>query len=158
MRNRAPGSGIHSQVEYFQGQFVAFFIYIMAAYAETNRIPFDLAGSGDRVGRGYHTEYSSMKFAMFFMAEYANMFTVACLASIMFLGGWSGPCSARRSCRRFCRSFWFAVRVFAFIFVYIWVRGTLPRFRYDQLMAFGWKFLLPLAIANIVVTAPQWRC
>ena len=75
----------------FKGQFVAFFIYIMAAYAETNRIPFDLAEAETELVAGYHTEYSSMKFAMFFMAEYANMFTVACLASVMFLGGWSGP-------------------------------------------------------------------
>jgi NADH-quinone oxidoreductase subunit H len=137
----------------FQGQFVAFFIYIMAAYAETNRIPFDLAEAETELVGGYHTEYSSMKFAMFFMAEYANMFTVACLASIMFLGGWSGPVFGPPILQSLLPVAWFAVRVFAFIFVYIWVRGTLPRFRYDQLMAFGWKFLLPLAIANIVVTA-----
>ena len=137
----------------FQGQFVAFFIYIMAAYAETNRIPFDLAEAETELVGGYHTEYSSMKFAMFFMAEYANMFTVACLASIMFLGGWSGPVFGPPLLQSLLPVVWFAVRVFAFIFVYIWVRGTLPRFRYDQLMAFGWKFLLPLAIANIVVTA-----
>ncbi len=137
----------------FQGQIVAFFIYIMAAYAETNRIPFDLAEAETELVGGYHTEYSSMKFAMFFMAEYANMFTVACLASIMFLGGWSGPVFGPPILQSLLPVGWFAVRVFAFIFVYIWVRGTLPRFRYDQLMAFGWKFLLPLAIANIVVTA-----
>ena len=137
----------------FQGQFVAFFIYIMAAYAETNRIPFDLAEAETELVGGYHTEYSSMKFAMFFMAEYANMFTVACLASIMFLGGWSGPVFGPPILQSLLPVVWFAVRVFVFIFVYIWVRGTLPRFRYDQLMAFGWKFLLPLAIANIVVTA-----
>ena len=137
----------------FQGQFVAFFIYIMAAYAETNRIPFDLAEAETELVGGYHTEYSSMKFAMFFMAEYANMFTVACLASIMFLGGWSGPVFGPPILQSLLPVAWFAVRVFAFIFVYIWVRGTLPRFRYDQLMVFGWKFLLPLAIANIVVTA-----
>ncbi len=137
----------------FKGQFVAFFIYIMAAYAETNRIPFDLAEAETELVGGYHTEYSSMKFAMFFMAEYANMFTVACLASIMFLGGWSGPVFGPPILQSLLPVVWFAVRVFAFIFVYIWVRGTLPRFRYDQLMAFGWKFLLPLAIANIVVTA-----
>ncbi len=76
---------------FFRGQFVAFFIYMMAAYAETNRIPFDLAEAETELVAGYHTEYSSMKFAMFFMAEYANMFTVACLASVLFLGGWSGP-------------------------------------------------------------------
>src|ERR1039457_5370719 len=137
----------------FKGQFVAFFIYIMAAYAETNRIPFDLPEAETELVAGYHTEYSSMKFAMFFMAEYANMVTVACLASILFLGGWSGPVFGPAIVRSLLPVFWFALRVFAFMFVYIWVRGTLPRFRYDQLMAFGWKFLLPLAIANIVVTS-----
>jgi NADH-quinone oxidoreductase subunit H len=137
----------------FKGQIVAFFIYVMAAYAETNRIPFDLAEAESELVAGYHTEYSSMKFAMFFMAEYANMFTVACLASILFLGGWSGPVFGPPIVQSLLPVFWFALRVFIFIFVYIWVRGTLPRFRYDQLMAFGWKFLLPLAIGNIVVTA-----
>ena len=137
----------------FRGQIVAFFIYIMAAYAETNRIPFDLAEAESELVAGYHTEYSSMKFAMFFMAEYANMFTVACLASVLFLGGWSGPVFGPPIMQSLLPVLWFVVRVIAFIFVYIWVRGTLPRFRYDQLMAFGWKFLLPLAIANIVVTS-----
>ena len=137
----------------FKGQFIAFFIYIMAAYAETNRIPFDLAEAEPELVGGYHTEYSSMKFAMFFMAEYANMFTVACLASLLFLGGWSGPVFGPPIVQSLLPVFWFSLRVFAFIFIYIWVRGTLPRFRYDQLMAFGWKFLLPLAIANIVVTS-----
>ncbi len=95
-----------------------------------------------------------MKFAMFFMAEYANMFTVACLASVYVPGRMvrTGVRAADPAVAA-CRSFWFAVRVFVFMFIYIWVRGTLPRFRYDQLMAFGWKFLLPLAIANIVVTS-----
>jgi NADH-quinone oxidoreductase subunit H len=137
----------------FKGQIVAFFIYIMAAYAETNRIPFDLPEAETELVAGYHTEYSSMKFAMFFMAEYANMITVACLASVMFLGGWSGPVFGPPIVRSLVPVFWFALRVFIFMFIYIWVRGTLPRFRYDQLMAFGWKFLLPLAIANILVTA-----
>jgi NADH-quinone oxidoreductase subunit H len=137
----------------FKGQIVAFFIYVMAAYAETNRIPFDLAEAESELVAGYHTEYSSMKFAMFFMAEYANMFTVACLASVLFLGGWSGPVFGPPIMQSLLPVLWFVVRVIAFIFVYIWVRGTLPRFRYDQLMAFGWKFLLPLAIANIVVTS-----
>ena len=90
---------------------------------------------------GYHTEYSSMKFAMFFMAEYANMVTVACLASVSFLGGWTGPVFGPPIMQSLLPVFWFAVRVFVFMFIYIWVRGTLPRFRYDQLMAFGWKFL-----------------
>jgi len=137
----------------FRGQIVAFFIYIMAAYAETNRIPFDLAEAESELVAGYHTEYSSMKFAMFFMAEYANMFTVACLATVLFLGGWSGPVFGPPLLHALLPIFWFVVKVLAFIFVYIWVRGTLPRFRYDQLMAFGWKFLLPLAVANIVVTS-----
>ena len=125
----------------------------MAAYAETNRIPFDLPEAETELVAGYHTEYSSMKFAMFFMAEYANMVTVACLASVLFLGGWSGPAFGPPLVQALLPVFWFALRVFFFMFLYIWVRGTLPRFRYDQLMAFGWKFLLPLAIANIVVTA-----
>ncbi|MFI5072689.1 MAG: NADH-quinone oxidoreductase subunit NuoH [Terriglobales bacterium] len=135
------------------GQFVAFFIYLMAAYAETNRIPFDLPEAETELVAGYHTEYSAMKFAMFFMAEYANMITVACLASIMFLGGWRGPVFGPQILQDVLPIFWFLLRVFVFLFVYIWVRGTLPRFRYDQLMAFGWKFLLPLAIANLVITA-----
>jgi NADH-quinone oxidoreductase subunit H len=137
----------------FKGQFVAFFIYIMAAYAETNRIPFDLPEAETELVAGYHTEYSSMKFAMFFMAEYANMFTVACLATVLFFGGWSGPVFGPPILQGLLPIFWFVAKVLAFIFIYIWVRGTLPRFRYDQLMAFGWKFLLPLAIANILVTS-----
>jgi NADH-quinone oxidoreductase subunit H len=134
-------------------QFVAFFIYLMAAYAETNRSPFDLPEAESELTAGYHTEYSSMKFAMFFMAEYANMITVACLASILFLGGWHGPLFGPNLLRDVLPVFWFVLRVFCFLFLYIWIRGTLPRFRYDQLMAFGWKFLLPIAIANLVITA-----
>jgi NADH-quinone oxidoreductase subunit H len=137
----------------FTGQFVAFFIYIMAAYAETNRIPFDLPEAESELVAGYHTEYSSMKFAMFFMAEYANMFTVACLATVLFLGGWSGPVFGPPILQAILPVLWFVLKVIVFIFIYIWVRGTLPRFRYDQLMAFGWKFLLPLALANIIVTS-----
>src|SRR5246127_2966354 len=135
------------------GQFVAFFIYLMAAYAETNRIPFDLPEAETELVAGYHTEYSAMKFAMFFMAEYANMITVACLATLLFLGGWNGPLFGPPIVRSLLPIFWFVAKVFVFLFVYIWVRGTLPRFRYDQLMAFGWKFLFPLAIANLIVTA-----
>ncbi len=137
----------------FTGQIVAFFIYIMAAYAETNRIPFDLAEAETELVAGYHTEYSSMKFAMFFMAEYANMFTVACLATVLFLGGWLGPVFGPPILHVLLPLLWFVLKVVVFMFIYIWVRGTLPRFRYDQLMAFGWKFLLPLALANIIVTS-----
>jgi NADH-quinone oxidoreductase subunit H len=137
----------------FHGQIVAFFIYLTAAYAETNRVPFDLPEAETELVAGYHTEYSAMKFAMFFMAEYANMITVACLASLLFLGGWHGPLFGPPILQAILPIFWFVLRVFVFLFIYIWVRGTLPRFRYDQLMAFGWKFLLPLSIANLVITA-----
>ncbi|MGB9107007.1 MAG: NADH-quinone oxidoreductase subunit NuoH [Terriglobales bacterium] len=135
------------------GQFVAFFIYLCAAYAETNRIPFDLPEAETELVAGYHTEYSSMKFAMFFMSEYANMVTVACLASVLFLGGWSGPLFGPPLLQALLQVFWFFLRVVFFLFVYIWVRGTLPRFRYDQLMGFSWKVLLPLSIANVVITS-----
>jgi len=102
---------------------------------------------------GYHTEYSAMKFAMFFMAEYANMITVACLATLLFFGGWNGPLFGPPLLQALLPVFWFGAKIFAFLFLYIWVRGTLPRFRYDQLMAFGWKFLLPLALVNLIATA-----
>jgi len=137
----------------FHGQFIGFFCYLMAAYAETNRIPFDLPEAETELVAGYHTEYSAMKFAMFFMAEYANMITVACLATLLFFGGWDGPLFGPTVLRVLLPVVYFAAKIVVFLFVYIWVRGTLPRFRYDQLMSFGWKFLLPLAIANLVVTA-----
>jgi NADH-quinone oxidoreductase subunit H len=137
----------------FGGQVIGFFIYLMSAYAETNRIPFDLPEAETELVAGYHTEYSAMKFAMFFMAEYANMITVACLSTLLFFGGWHGPVFGPTIVRALLPVVWFMAKVFVFLFIYIWVRGTLPRFRYDQLMAFGWKFLLPLAIANVIVTA-----
>ena len=137
----------------FRGQEVAFFIYLMAAFAETNRVPFDLPEAETELVAGYHTEYSAMKFAMFFMAEYANMITVACLASLLFLGGWHGPLFGPHILQEILPLFWFFLRVFGFLFLYIWIRGTLPRFRYDQLMNFGWKFLFPLAVTNLVITA-----
>src|ERR1700735_5336214 len=141
-------------------QFIAFFIYLMAAYAETNRSPFDLSEAESELVAGYHTEYSSMKFAMFFMAEYANMITVSCVATLLFLGGASSPfghlfdhvASGIVGTALFS-IFWFVAKVFSSLLLYIWVRGTLPRFRYDQLMAFGWKFLLPVAMVNILATA-----
>ncbi len=108
---------------------------------------------------GYHTEYSSMKFAMFFMAEYANMITVGCVATLLFFGGWTSPfgiccpASVASWSRPSLPVLWFVFKVFCFLFLYIWVRGTLPRLRYDQLMGFGWKFLLPLAILNILATS-----
>lgn len=138
---------------WYRGQIVAFFIYLMAAFAETNRVPFDLPEAETELVAGYHTEYSAMKFAMFFVAEYANMFTVACLATLLFLGGWDGPVFGPAWLMVLLPVLWFVLKVILFIFVYIWIRGTLPRFRYDQLMAFGWKFLLPLALANILITS-----
>jgi NADH-quinone oxidoreductase subunit H len=186
-------------------QIVGFFCYFVAAIAETNRVPFDLPEAETELVAGFHTEYSSFKFAMFFMAEYANMITVSCLATILFLGGWLSPLSASwqwthyipgavfviggvallqdtvrklRGLHRVVLSvvcvaivaigygclqawvipviegpFWFLFKVFLILFFYVWARGTLPRFRYDQLMNFGWKLLLPVAIANLVVTA-----
>jgi len=153
---------VNSQAGHFLGfiprwniflQPVGFFCYLMAAYAETNRIPFDLPEAETELVAGYHTEYSAMKFAMFFMAEYANMITVACLATLLFFGGWHGPIFGPPILQAILPVFWFAAKIFAFLFLYIWVRGTLPRFRYDQLMAFGWKFLLPLSLMNLIATA-----
>ena len=140
-------------------QFVAFFIYLMAAFAETNRSPFDLPEAESELTGGYHTEYSSMKFAMFFMAEYGNMINVGCVATLLFLGGWTNPfgnlfgTSHNILVQALMPLFWFVIKVFSFLCLYVWVRGTLPRFRYDQLMAFGWKFLLPLSLMNLIATA-----
>jgi NADH-quinone oxidoreductase subunit H len=188
-------------------QVLGFFCYFTAAIAETNRAPFDLAEAEQELVGGFHTEYSSMKFAMFFMAEYANMVTVSCLATILFFGGWLSPApttgawawtlylpaavfvlcgialiwdgvryttpigkvelvvlgvvlaaagglTATPFAINFVQGpFWFLTKVLAFLFVYVWVRGTLPRFRYDQLMAIGWKLLLPVSLANVLFTS-----
>jgi NADH-quinone oxidoreductase subunit H len=186
-------------------QIVGFLCYITSAFAETNRVPFDLPEAETELVAGFHTEYSSFKFAMFFMAEYANMITVACLATILFFGGWLSPFPDSWAWQKFlpgaglvligiyCAydtvsemrgiariqlavvtllclavgliclvppvasviqgSFWFATKILVILFVYIWIRGTLPRFRYDQLMSFGWKLLLPVSLVNLVATA-----
>jgi NADH-quinone oxidoreductase subunit H len=190
----------------FQGplpQIVSFVLFMIAAFAETNRIPFDLPEAENELVAGFHTEYSSMKFAAFFMAEYANMVTVSCVATLLFLGGWQplfpveygsgfvpslifaigGLVSlyhGMNPARAFDRItlpvtgivflgiaaiflvpivatillplFWFAAKVGIILFLYIWVRGTLPRFRYDQLMSFAWTFMFPVAILNLFVT------
>jgi NADH-quinone oxidoreductase subunit H len=185
-------------------QFIGFLCYITAAIAETNRVPFDLPEAETELVAGFHTEYSSFKFAMFFMAEYANMVTVSCLATILFFGGWLSPFpdswpwqqylpgavllltaaylgyDTAMNMRGIARiqltvvtllaagigavclipsvmavvqgPFWFLAKVTLFLFLYVWTRGTLPRFRYDQLMSFGWKLLLPVSLANLVVT------
>ncbi|MGB6483567.1 MAG: complex I subunit 1 family protein [Candidatus Acidiferrales bacterium] len=188
-------------------QFLGFICYLTAAIAETNRVPFDLPEAETELVAGFHTEYSSFKFAMFFMAEYANMITVSCLATLLFLGGWLSPfpetgawrwqlylpaaglilgglaliIGGLRSVQWNAKAvfpvlgivcigvgylctfasvmpiiqgpFWFTVKVFFLLFFYVWARGTLPRFRYDQLMSFGWKFLLPLSLINLVATS-----
>ena len=186
-------------------QIIGFICYLTAAIAETNRVPFDLPEAETELVAGFHTEYSSFKFAMFFMAEYANMITVSCLATILFLGGWLSPfpdswywqtrlpgagllilaaycawntiaemrgiarlqlavvtllaggggliCLIPFIAERIQGPFWFTTKILAILFFYIWMRATLPRFRYDQLMSFGWKFLLPLSLANLVITA-----
>ena len=135
-------------------QPLGFVIYLIAAIAETNRVPFDLPEAETELVAGFHTEYSAMKFALFFLAEYVNMFTVSMLATTLFLGGWNGPFV---HVVPWLGVFYFLGKVILFLFFYIWLRGTLPRFRFDQLMGFGWKFLMPLAIINIVLTATiQW--
>lgn len=186
-------------------QFFGFLCYLTAAIAETNRVPFDLPEAETELVAGFHTEYSSFKFAMFFMAEYANMITVSCLATLLFLGGWLSPfpeswgwqlylpavglilgglamivggitsgqltaklvfpalglvclavgglCAIHGVAVVVQGPFWFIGKVFLLLFFYVWMRGTLPRFRYDQLMSFGWKFLLPVSLANLVITS-----
>jgi NADH-quinone oxidoreductase subunit H len=126
-------------------QPLGFVIYFTCALAETNRAPFDLPEAETELVAGFHSEYSSMKFAMFFMAEYANMITASAVATTLFLGGWLGPIGPS--------PVWFIGKVFLLLFLFIWFRATLPRFRYDQLMTFGWKRLLPLALLNTIVTA-----
>ncbi len=188
-------------------QVLGFLLFFAAAVAETNRAPFDLAEAESELVAGFHTEYASFKFAMFFMAEYSSMITVSCLAAILFFGGWLSPfpqtglwvwtryipsaafalaglalivhgvryltlfgrivlpalglilCTlgllfSRPGVPDFIQGpFWFLLKIAIFLFVYVWVRGTLPRFRYDQLMSFGWKVLLPLSILNVVITS-----
>jgi NADH-quinone oxidoreductase subunit H len=126
-------------------QPLGFIIYFSCALAETNRAPFDLPEAETELVAGFHSEYSSMKFAMFFMAEYANMITASAVATTLFLGGWLGPIGPS--------PVWFIGKVFLLLFLFIWFRATLPRFRYDQLMTFGWKRLLPLALINTIATA-----
>jgi NADH-quinone oxidoreductase subunit H len=184
-------------------QIFSFIIFLIAGFAETNRVPFDLPEAENELVAGFHTEYSSMKFASFFMAEYANMITVSCMATLLFLGGWDAPFSARYGSslvpvivfaiaglillyhgvnferkRDQCTFpvfgviflltaaffllpvvqewllplFWFCAKTGAILFAFMWIRGTLPRFRYDQLMGFTWKFLFPAAMLNLLVT------
>jgi len=127
-------------------QPLAFVIYLISAIAEVNRAPFDLPEAEQELVAGYHIEYSSMRFAMFFMAEYINMITVSAIAATLFLGGWSGP-------NILGGLPWFFIKISVFLFLFIWLRATLPRLRYDRLMKLGWYVLLPLALLNLVATA-----
>ncbi len=129
-------------------QPLGFLIFMTAGVAETNRAPFDFPEAEQELVAGYHTEYSSMSFAMFFLAEYINMVTVSAVATDLFLGGWHGPFLPES-----LGWIWFLLKVGALLFFYVWMRWTLPRYRYDQLMAFGWKILLPLSVINLLVTA-----
>ncbi|HVF88981.1 MAG TPA: NADH-quinone oxidoreductase subunit NuoH [Blastocatellia bacterium] len=131
-------------------QPLGFIIFFISSLAETNRVPFDLPEAEGELVAGYHTEYSSMKFAMFYMAEYVNLITAAAVGVTLFFGGWNGPGVERFP---WLSIIYFLIKVAITIFVYMWIRFSLPRFRYDQLMVFGWKFLLPLALLNIIVTA-----
>jgi NADH-quinone oxidoreductase subunit H len=147
--NRQAGSWLGFLPRWFIFiQPVGFLIYLTAGVAETNRAPFDFPEAEQELVAGYHTEYSSMSFAMFFLAEYVNMVTVSAVATDLFLGGWHGPFLPES-----LGWIWFLIKVSALLFFYVWMRWTLPRYRYDQLMRFGWKVLLPLSVLNLIVTA-----
>lgn len=138
-------------------QFIGFVVFLIAAFAETNRVPFDLPEAETELVAGFHTEYSALKFALFFMAEYVNMFTVSVMCTVLFLGGWYVPGLSHifevgSIPYALVSHLAFIGKICGFLFFYIWVRGTLPRFRFDQLMNFGWKFLLPLALVNVIIT------
>ena len=139
---------VHAQQDttwYILFQPLGFLIFLTAAVAETNRAPFDLPEAESELVSGYHTEYGGLKFAMFFLAEYVNMIIISALGATLFLGGYSGP---------FLPGFlWLIIKIAVLLFLFIWLRATLPRLRYDRLMKFGWKILLPLATLNLVVTA-----
>ncbi|MBI5639871.1 MAG: NADH-quinone oxidoreductase subunit NuoH [Nitrospirae bacterium] len=137
-------------------QFIGFFVFVVSAFAETNRLPFDLPEAESELVAGYFTEYSGFRFALFFLGEYTGMIIMSSISSICFLGGWTIP--------RFVTDLlpflnyvpgilWFLLKVYCFMFFFYWVRATLPRYRYDQLMAIGWKLLIPLSLLNIVITA-----
>ena len=129
-------------------QIIGFAVFMIAGIAETNRAPFDFPEAEQELVAGYHTEYSSMSFAMFFLAEYINMVTVSAVATNLFLGGWHGPFLPE-----WLGFLWFLLKTAAILFFYLWLRWTMPRFRYDQLMKFGWKVLLPVAMVNLLATA-----
>jgi NADH-quinone oxidoreductase subunit H len=140
---------------YIVPQIVAFFIYLVAGVAETNRNPFDLPEAESELVAGFHTEYSGMRFALFFLGEYANMIVISAVATTLFLGGWLRPfpnVAALGFLDLIPGPIWFFLKMAVFLFAYIWFRGTFPRYRFDQLMDLGWKWMIPLALANIFIT------
>ena len=140
---------------YIVPQIVAFFIYLVAGVAETNRNPFDLPEAESELVAGFHTEYSGMRFALFFLGEYANMIVISAVATTLFLGGWLRPfpnAAALGFLDLVPGPIWFFLKMAVFLFAYIWFRGTFPRYRFDQLMDLGWKWMIPLALANIFIT------
>ena len=138
-----------AEIWYVLPQFVGFLVFFLAGLAETARAPFDLPEAEQELVAGYHTEYGGMRFGLFSMAEYINLITLSALCVTLFIGGWHGP----EWFWELSGPVWFIVKLFALLFVFIWIRTTLPRLRYDQLMRFGWKVLLPVTTANAVVTA-----
>ena len=131
-------------------QPIAFFVFLMSMIAETNRAPFDMPEAESELVAGYCAEYSGMRFGLFFMAEYVAMFIMSAIATVCFLGGWEGP--QFWIFAHVPPIVWFLLKVYALIFFYFWIRATLPRYRYDQLMGLGWKLFIPLALVNVVVT------
>ena len=125
-------------------QPVAFVIFLIAGFAETKRLPFDLPEAENELISGFHMEYASMKFALFFLGEYLGMMLISAMTVILFLGGWRGPWLPP--------IVWFLLKVAVLIFIFMWVRGTLPRVRYDQLMSFAWKYVIEIALLNILIT------
>ncbi len=141
---------------YLFPQFVGYFIFVVSAFAETNRTPFDLPEAESELVAGYFTEYSGMRFALYYAAEYIGMIVMSCIAVVCFWGGWTLPpvlMNAVPALAVVPGIVWFLMKVYIHVFLYYWVRATVPRYRYDQLMSLGWKVLLPLALANIVVTS-----
>ena len=152
-----------AQIWFIFPQFLAFFVYLVAGVAETNRNPFDLPEAETELVAGFHTEYTGMRFALFFLGEYGNMVIISAVASILFLGGWMRPFPNVEALAfldgawlgplaMFVPLLWFFVKIMIFMLIYVWFRGTFPRYRFDQLMALGWKWLLPLALLNIFLT------
>lgn len=143
---------VNAQSDYWNviPQILAFFVFVVAAFAETNRTPFDLPEGESELVAGYFTEYSGIRWGLFMMAEYVGMMIMSSIAVVCFLGGWNGPDFWIFA--HVPNVIWFILKVYGFMFFYIWVRATFPRYRYDQLMSLGWKLFIPLALANIVIT------